>query len=227
LMNRLTPYLKNDQVIVTDMGTALLSGHQALSITPPQRLLTSQGLGEMGFGLPAAIGASFARDRGEVLCLNCDGGMMMNIQELQTIAHYHLPIKIIIFNNDGYLMIKHTQKAILGSRYSGTDRNSGVSCPDFSKVADAFGFAAYQIRTWEEFKSKMPLVQSESGPVVCEVFMDPEQFFHPKVGVAVQKDGSLVSPPLEDMSPILPREELKKSLLIPMHDKSKKIQDPA
>jgi acetolactate synthase-1/2/3 large subunit len=227
LMNRLTPYLKNDQVIVTDMGTALLSGHQALSITPPQRLLTSQGLGEMGFGLPAAIGASFARDRGEVLCLNCDGGMMMNIQELQTIAHYHLPIKIIIFNNDGYLMIKHTQKAILGSRYSGTDRNSGVSCPDFSKVADAFGSAAYQIRTWEEFDSKMPLVQSESGPVICEVFMDPEQFFHPKVGVAVQKDGSLVSPPLEDMSPILPREELKKSLLTPIHDKSKKIQDPA
>jgi acetolactate synthase-1/2/3 large subunit len=73
----------------------------------------------------------------------------------------------------------------------------------------------------------MPLVQSESGPVICEVFMDPEQFFHPKVGVAVQKDGSLVSPPLEDMSPILPREDLKKSLLIPIHDKSKAIQDPS
>ena len=226
-MDRLTPHLKPDQIIVTDMGTALLSGHQALNITPPQRLLTSQGLGEMGFGLPGAIGASVARDRGEVLCLNCDGGMMMNLQELQTIAHYRLPIKIVIFNNDGYLMIKHTQKAILNSRYSGTDRNSGVSCPDFSKLAVAFGFDAYQIRTWEDFDEKMPLVQSNQGPVICEVFMDPEQFFHPKVGVAVQKDGSLVSPPLEDMSPFISREELKQSLLVPMHEKSKMIQDPS
>ena len=85
-MEKLQPHLKDDQILVTDMGTALLCGHQALSITPPQRLLTSQGLGEMGFGLPGAIGASFAKDRGEVICLNCDGGMMMNLQEMQTIV---------------------------------------------------------------------------------------------------------------------------------------------
>jgi acetolactate synthase-1/2/3 large subunit len=223
-MDQLRNHLKSDQVIVTDMGTALLSGHQVLEIIPPQRLLTSQGLGEMGFGLPGAIGASFARNRGEVLCLNCDGGMMMNLQELQTIAHYELPIKIIVFNNDGYLMIKHTQKAILKGRYAGTDRASGVSCPDFTKLATAFGFAAFQIRTWDDFDRELPRLQACEGPAICEVFMDPEQFFHPKLGVASQLDGTLVSPPLEDLSPFLPRSVVRENLLTALLPKSSQIE---
>ncbi len=223
-MDRLAAHLKADQIVVTDMGTALLSGHQSLPITPPQRLITSQGLGEMGFGLPGAIGASFARDRGEVLCLNCDGGMMMNLQELQTVAHHQLPIKIIIFNNDGYLMIKHTQKAVLQGRYAGTDRSSGVSCPDFTKLAHAFGLPAFQIRTWEDFDREIPRLQACPGPAICEVFMHPEQFFHPKLGVAVLPDGTLVSPPLEDLSPFLPRATLAENLQVPLHPKSQQIQ---
>lgn len=123
-------------------------------------------------------------------------------------------------NNDGYLMIKHTQKAILNSRYSGTDRESGVSCPDFRKVATAFGFPAYQIRTWEDFERQIPLRQAELGPAICEVFMEPEQYFHPKLGVAVRTDGTLISPPLEDMSPFLPRELLQANLKVSMHPKS-------
>lgn len=222
-MDKLATVMKPDQIVVTDMGTALLSGHQALPIKPPQRLLTSQGLGEMGFGLPGAIGASIARNRGEVLCLNCDGGMMMNLQELQTMVHYQLPIKLIIFNNDGYLMIKHTQKAVLKGRYAGTDKNTGVSCPDYSKLAKAFDIPAYQIRTWDDFESEMPKVQSARGPVICEVFMHPEQFFHPKLGVAVQPDGTLISPPLEDLSPFLPRETLAANLSVPLHSKSVQI----
>jgi acetolactate synthase-1/2/3 large subunit len=223
-MDRLAAQLKPGQVIVTDMGTALLSGHQALRITPPQRLLTSQGLGEMGFGLPGAIGASIALDRGEVLCLNCDGGMMMNLQELQTVAHHRLPIKIVVFNNDGYLMIKHTQKAVLKGRYAGTDTRSGVSCPDFSKLATAFGFPAFQIRTWEDFEREMPRLLACPGPAICEVFMSPEQFFYPKLGLAVQADGSLISPPLEDLSPFLARQVLRENLLVPLHPKSERIQ---
>lgn len=223
-MDKLSGMLKEDQVIVTDMGTALLSGHQALPIKPPQRLLTSQGLGEMGFGLPAAIGASIATSQGEVLCLNCDGGMMMNLQELQTVVHHRLPIKIIIFNNDGYLMIKHTQKSVLSGRYSGTDTVTGVSCPNYTQIATAFGIPSYQIRTWEDFDRWMPLVQSAQGPVICEVFMHPEQFFHPKLGVFVQKDGTLISPPLEDLSPFLPRDILQENLHIPIHPKSQSIQ---
>jgi acetolactate synthase-1/2/3 large subunit len=219
-MDRLAPLMKPDQVVVTDMGTALLCGHQALPIKPPQRLITSQGLGEMGFGLPGAIGASFGRNRGEVLCLNCDGGMMMNLQELQTVVHHKLPVKIVIFNNDGYLMIKHTQKAVLKGRYAGTDHTSGVSCPNFTKLAAAFDLPSFQVRTWADFDRELPVFLAAGGPAICEVFMHPEQFFHPKLGVFVRPDGALISPPLEDLSPFLDRRQLQENLRVEVHSKS-------
>lgn len=224
-MKRLNEFFKSDQVVVTDMGTALLSGHQVLKFKPGQRLMTSTGLGEMGFGLPAAIGASFASEGGEVMCLNCDGGMMLNLQELQTIVHHQLPIKIFIFNNDGYLMIKHTQKALFKAKPVGTNKISGVSCPDFSKIGFAFGIPAFQIRSWDECDNVLRQVQSATGPVICEVFMDPEQLFSPKLSLVVQSDGSLVSPPLEDLSPLLSREVMENAMLIGLHEKSKAITE--
>ena len=136
--------------IAGSRSSALLCGHQVLEFGPRQRMMTSTGLGEMGYGLPGAIGASFARDRGEVMCLNCDGGMMMNLQELQTVVHHRLPIKLFIFNNDGYLMIKHTQTNLFAGRGVGVDRTSGVSCPDFSALAAAFGIPAFRIRSWDD-----------------------------------------------------------------------------
>jgi acetolactate synthase-1/2/3 large subunit len=220
-MERLNGFFKPNQIVVTDMGTALLSGHQVLRTKGGQRLMTSTGLGEMGYGLPAAIGASFATDRGEVMCLNCDGGMMLNLQELQTIVHHKLPIKLFIFNNDGYLMIKHTQRAMFKSSHVGTDRASGVSCPDYSKVAAAFDIPAYQIHTWDECDRTLELVQVATGPVICEVFMHPEQVFSPKLSLAAREDGTLVSPPLEDLSPLLPRDVLEKAMLGGLHEKSK------
>lgn len=222
-VQRLNGFFKADQVVVTDMGTALLCAHQVLRIKDGQRLMTSTGLGEMGYGLPAAMGASFASERGEVLCLNCDGSMMLNLQELQTIVHHQLPIKIFIFNNDGYLMIKHTQKALFKSDYVGTDRASGVSCPDFSKLAAAFDIPAYQIRNWDECDATLATVQATTGPVICEVFMHPQQLFAPKLGVVARADGSLVSPPLEDLSPLLPRAVLEQAMLDGLHEKSKTL----
>lgn len=222
-IDRLYGYLKPDQIITTDMGTALLSGHEAMRIRQGQRMMTSTGLGEMGYGLPAAIGASFARDKGEVVCLDCDGGMMMNLQEIQTIVHHSLPIKVFIFNNDGYLMIKHTQKNLFKGRYTASNRASGVSCPDFSKLAVAFGIHYFSVRTWEDFDRVIPLVMSSVGPLFCEVFMDPEQYFYPKQGVVMGKDGKIVSPPLEDLSPLLPRSELRKNMIIGLHEKSESI----
>jgi acetolactate synthase I/II/III large subunit len=226
-MQKLERFFKPDQVVVTDMGTALLSGHQVLRMKSGQRLMTSTGLGEMGYGLPAAMGASFGTAKngrnGEVICLNCDGGMMMNLQELQTIAHHQLPIKIIIFNNDGYLMIKHTQKALFKGHYAGTDKKSGVTCPDYTKLAKAFDFPAFQIRTWEDLDRVMPQVQEIQGPVICEVFMHPEQLFLPKLSLVPQKDGSIVSPPIEDLSPLLPREEMRRNMLIGLHPKSEAL----
>jgi acetolactate synthase-1/2/3 large subunit len=222
-MEELNRHFKPTQIVTTDMGTALLSGHQVLKLKQGQRLVTSTGLGEMGYGLPAAVGASFATDRGEVMCLNCDGGMMMNLQELQTIAHHNLPIKLFIFCNDGYLMIKHTQKAFFGAARIGTDKASGVSCPDFSKLAVAFGFPAFQIRTWEDFERVIPQVQAIAGPVICEVFMDPQQPFVPKLSLVSLPDGTLLSPPLEDLSPFVPRDEIEKDMLIGVHPKSRQI----
>lgn len=222
-MEKLNHHLKPTQIVTTDMGTALLSGHQVLRLKHGQRLVTSTGLGEMGYGLPAAIGASFATDRGEVMCLNCDGGMMMNLQELQTIAHHNLPIKLFIFCNDGYLMIKHTQKAFFGQARIGTDKASGVSCPDFSKLALAFGFPAFQIRTWEDFERVIPAIQAIAGPAICEVFMDPQQPFVPKLSLVSLPDGTLLSPPLEDLSPFVPRDEIEKDMLIGAHPKSRQI----
>ena len=223
-MQRLNGFFKPDQTVVTDMGTALLSGHQVLRLRDGQRLMTSTGLGEMGYGLPGAIGASFALDRGEVMCLNCDGGMMMNLQELQTIAHHQLPIKLFIFNNDGYLMIKHTQNAMFKTGYVGTNRASGVSCPDFSKLAEAFGMVAFQIRTWEECDATLALVQAAQGPVICEVFMHPEQLFSPKLSLVSRRDGSLVSPPIEDLSPLLSRSVLEHAMIVGMHEKSMSLE---
>jgi len=222
-MEKLVGHFKENQVVTTDMGTALLSGHQVLKLNDGQRLMTSTGLGEMGYGLPAAIGASVALDRGEVMCLNCDGGMMMNLQELQTMVHLHLPIKLFIFNNDGYLMIKHTQNALFQGRRAGVDRKSGVSCPDFSALAKAFNIPAFQVRSWEDFDQVIPQVQELQGPVICEVFMHPQQVFVPKLSLAIQPDGTLVSPPLEDLSPLLTREELKSNMIIGIHPKSESI----
>ena len=222
-MQKLSKHFKPDQIIVTDMGTALLSGHQVLSMKKGQRLMTSTGLGEMGYGLPGAIGASFATDKGDVNCLNCDGGMMLNLQELQTVVHHQLPIKLFIFSNDGYLMIKHTQKALFSGRYSGTDKKSGVSCPNFTALATAFGIRAFTIKTWLDFESVIPEMLAYKGPVICEVFTHPEQLFVPKLSFALQNDGAIVSPPLEDLSPLLVRDELRENMLIGMHAKSEKL----
>ena len=120
IIDKISDYLKPSQIIVTDMGTALLSGHQVIRLKPGNTMFSSYGLGEMGYGLPAAIGAAFSSNR-EVLCLNCDGSMMMNLQELQTIIQHKLKIKIVIFNNDGYLMIKHTQKMLFNGAYNSVD----------------------------------------------------------------------------------------------------------
>lgn len=220
-MERLNQHFKPDQIVVTDMGTALLSGHQVLKTKAGQRLMTSTGLGEMGYGLPGAIGASIANNHGEVMCLNCDGGMMMNLQELQTIVHHQLPIKLFIFNNDGYLMIKHTQNALFKSSRTSVDKATGVSCPDFSKLATAFNIPSYQIRDWGNCDAVLKEVQDAKGPVICEVFMHPTQLFSPKLGWTIRNDGIQVSSPLEDLSPLISRDALEKAMIIGVHEKSK------
>lgn len=194
-LDQLHPHLKPDEVIVTDSGTALLCAHQRLKLKPPQRLITTTGLGEMGFGLPAAVGASFARGKGPVLCLNTDGGMMLNLQEMQTIVHHQLPVKIIVFENDGYGMIKNTQKT-LGHVRTGVDRKSGLSCPNFVHIARAFGMDADICRTWGDFDAIIPHLWDSKWPFLLQVPIDPEFAASPKVATIRREDGTLYSPPL-------------------------------
>ena len=120
-------------------------------------------------------------------------------------------------------MIKHTQNALFKTSYVGTNKASGISCPDFTKIGAAFGMPTYQIHRWEECDSVLNQVQAEKGPVICEVFMFPEQLFSPKLSLVVRDDGSLVSPPLEDLSPLLPRETIAQAMIVGMHDKSKAL----
>ncbi len=205
---------------VTDMGTALISGFQVLEPRGGQRLFTSQGLGEMGYGLPGAIGAWFADPSREVICLNCDGGLMMNLQDLHSVISHGIPMKIVIFNNDGYLMIKHTQNAIVGGRRAGTDAGSGLTCPDYEPLVKAFGFAYFTLHKEDDAKQVISTFLAQEQPTVLEVFMAPDQLLVPKLSVSITADGKLVSPPLEDLSPLISMEQLKRLLLVPVHASS-------
>ena len=197
-MERLQKHLAPNEVIVTDMGAAHICANQVLRLKPPQRIISSGGLGEMGCGLPMAIGASFARNKGEVLCLVGDGGIMMNLQELQTIVHHQLPIKIIVFNNGGYGMIRQTQEKAQ-MRLAGVNERTGVSFPNFRHVALSFGIPASEIRTWDDFERIIPNMK---GPCLVEYFMDTKQLFVPKLD-PVYVDGKATSPRFCDMSPLL------------------------
>lgn len=194
-------YLGPKEIIVTDMGAPLICAHQVLSLKPPQRLMTSGGLGEMGCGLPAAIGASFATNKGSVLCLTSDGSMMLNLQELQTIVHHKLPIKIIVYENGGYDMIRKTQDKA-GVARCAVDAESGVSLPNYRALAHAFGMAACDVFTWKEFYRAIPALFASSEPSLVVYHMDPEQPMVPKLD-PIYVDGVAKSPRFCDMSPRL------------------------
>ena len=210
----------SDATFVTDMGTALISGFQVLEPSDGQRLFTSQGLGEMGYGLPGAIGAWFADPKRQVICLNCDGGLMMNLQDLHSVFSHSIPMKIVIFNNDGYLMIKHTQNAIVAGRRAGTDVASGLSCPEYEPLVKAFGFRYLSLRKEDDSETVIREFLEADEPIVLEVYMAPDQLLVPKLSVSITAEGKLVSPPLEDLSPLMPLATLEKSLLVPLHPNS-------
>lgn len=211
-------------IFTTDMGTGLLSGFYGLDVNDEQRLSTSLGLGEMGYGLPSAIGAQFANPDKTVVCLNADGGMMLNLQELQTVAHHNLPIKLVVFSNDGYLMIKHSQKNLFDGRFVGSDKDSGVSVPDFSKLAAVFGFTYIGLDVNVDLADTVKAFYAAEGPVLLEVFMHPNQLFIPRVGTIKGENGSFVSPPLEDMIPLVSEAALSAAMDGALHPESVRIR---
>lgn len=213
-IDKLSNALSEDYTIVTDMGTALLSGFYGFNIKPNQKMFTSLGLGEMGYGLAAAVGAGFGSK--PVLCLNCDGGMMMNLQELQTIKTHNLPVKIVIFNNDGYLMIKHTQKMLFHGHKTCVDKKTGVELPDYKKIAHAFDYNYYTEDQLDDFLN-------DGSQAIIEVFMDPEQEFIPKVRGMKMLDGSIKAGLLEEMHPLLSLDEVRTKMICGLNERSKTL----
>jgi acetolactate synthase-1/2/3 large subunit len=213
-IDKFSQKVSDNYTIVTDMGTALLSGFYGWRIKPNQKMFTSLGLGEMGYGLAAAVGAGFGER--PVMCLNCDGGMMMNIQELQTIKTHNLPVKIIIFNNDGYLMIKHTQNMLFKGARTCVDKETGVTLPDYKKVAHAFDFEYFTEDNVDDFLAF-------EGQAIMEVFMDPNQEFIPKVRGMKLEDSTIQAGLLEEMSPLLPLEEIEQAMVAGINQRSKTV----
>ena len=192
--------LAADAIIGTDVGAALLTGHYMYEQSGNRRFFTSQGLGEMGFGLPGTIGAYFAGKSRQIVCLNTDGALMFNLQELQVVKEHQIPLKLFVFNNSGYSMIRISQENLFEKRLSGSTTESGISFPDFHLVANTFGFGHTIIRNREDLnKISGPLTSSR--PEMIEIVMDPEQKYFPRLATNKLPDGSLISPPLEDLDP--------------------------
>ena len=161
----------------------------------------------MGYGLPAAIGACVANNRKSTVCIEGDGSIMMNIQELQTIKHNKLPVKVFILNNNGYMSIKQTQRNFFDGRMTGAGEDSGVSVPDFNAVAQAFGLKSIKICDNTKMQEQIRSVLESSEPVVCNVIVKPDYIFTPKLSSRKLEDGTMISASLEDMYPFLDREE--------------------
>ena len=222
VINFLNSVMHEDSIVVTDVGAGLLTGHYALAAKGKQRIFTSQGLGEMGFGLPGAIGAHFADPGRQLICLNTDGAIMFNLQELQLVKHHKIPMKLFIFNNDGYTMIKISQQNLFEARVSGSDVNSGISFPLFSDVAKTFGFQYCLIDNSNSFESVLRPALESPEPVLIEIKMSPDQRYLPRLATSKLADGTLVSPPIEDLDPMISIELLRDLLGYQPHANSYK-----
>jgi len=208
----LSDRLGKDAIVVTDMGTSFTCTMQTFKTKRGQRLFTSSGLAAMGFGLPGAIGAYYAAGRKTILIVG-DGGLQVNVQELQTVVHHRLPILIFVINNEGYLTIKHMQTNHFRRRV-GSDSTSGLSCPDTLKLAFAYGIACERICDQKALDERIDAVLEHPGPYVCEIMMPEEQALIPRTSSMKLSDGTLVAKPLEDLYPFLDREEFLENMIV-------------
>ncbi len=197
--------LGDGDVVVCGNASACIVPFQALPLKAGQRLFSNSGCASMGYDLPAAIGAAFAH-QGRVVCLAGDGSIQMNIQELQTVVHYKLPIKIVVLDNDGYLSIRSTQTNFFG-RLVGESPASGVTFPDMARIAEAYGIPAMRLQSDGQMEQVYDLMNA-AGPSLISVSLDAAQGFEPRIRSRQSEDGTIVTPALEDMYPFLSQEEL-------------------
>ena len=213
-MDGLFRSLEPEDKIVCGNGSACVIGFQAAVIKPGQRLFTNSGCASMGYGLPAALGAAVAENGRRVICLDGDGSLMMNLQELMTISYNRLNLKLFVLNNNGYHSIRQTQTNLFGHHpMCGVSADNGVGFPEFSKIAEAFNFRYYKIDNASDISDTVKEILESDGPVLCEAVLDDKQFFAPKLSSRVNPDGTIVSPPIDDMYPFLEREEYEENKL--------------
>jgi acetolactate synthase I/II/III large subunit len=205
-VDKLSDLLSQNDLVVAGNGIDEVSYWQAFKVKPGQRTMISGNWGPMGWDLPAAVGACIGSRR-RTICLSGDGSLQWNVQELLTIKHYHLPVKIFVFNNQGYTNIRLTQENFFG-RFVGADESTGVSNPDFSHLAAAYNLSYSQIRNNSEIEEGIKQVLQTEGPTLCELNIAIDQGITPKASAFRREDGTLESRPLEDMAPFLPREEI-------------------
>lgn len=196
--------LKNDDVIVPESsGGAGEITYQAFQLKKGQKMKNAAGLGSMGFGLPYAIGSCIANDGRRTILINGDGAFQLNIQELETLHRLKLPVKMFIWNNNGYASIRSMQRNNFEGHYVASDENSGLTMPNISKVAGAYGFKTYCIKNNQELDELLPEIMKDDEPMLCELMVLPEETVSPRVKAIVGENGKMVSGPLEKMWPYL------------------------
>jgi acetolactate synthase-1/2/3 large subunit len=200
----LSGQLKKNDVVVTDMGASSQCTMQSMRNTGKNRLFTSSGTGSMGFGLPGAIGAFYADKSSRVVCIAGDGGFQMNIQELQTVVHNSIPLKIFILNSEGYLAISIMQKNLFKGNYFGSTPSSGVSSPSFARIAEAYGISSIKIECLSDLTSgRMNEIMNSKESFLCEVMIPDEQLMIPRVQSQIDENGKMMSDSIDNMFPYL------------------------
>lgn len=213
----LSSQLPENSLTAVSNGACCVVGNQTYHIQKGSRMANNSAIASMGYGLPAAIGTCIGGGRRNTFCLEGDGSIMMNLQELQTILTNKLPIKIFLINNSGYHSIRITQTNLFNKNFVGIGEESkDLSFPKFEKIAEAFGYKYLSASSNKEMKEVVDKALSMDGPVFIEIFTDTKQVWEPKSSTKRLEDGTLVSPPLEDLAPFLPKEELEKVMIVPM-----------
>jgi acetolactate synthase I/II/III large subunit len=190
-----------------------------------QRVFLTSGLGAMGYGLPAMIGAYMASDRRPFVGIESDGSLMMNLQEMQTIASLRLPLRLFVINNNGYASIRNTQRNYFEGRYVGSGPSSRLEIPDFVEVAKVFGWSAFRIEDAADLRDGIQRALTHEGPLLVDVRVMNDEALFPKSAALPQADGSMRSMPLEDMSPLLPRDEFRANMIVPLDPASESVPE--
>lgn len=213
----LSSRLPKNSLTAVSNGACCVVGNQTYHIQKGSRMANNSAVASMGYGLPAAIGTCIGGGRKDTICLEGDGSIMMNLQELQTVLTNKLPIKLFLINNSGYHSIRITQTNLFNKNFVGIGEESGdLSFPEFKKIAEAFGYKYLSASSNANMKKVVDEALSTDGTVFVEIFTDTKQVWEPKSATKRLEDGTLVSPPLEDLAPFLPKEELEKIMIVPM-----------